>query len=369
MATEDTVRESPYRVLGLEPRASHEQVEKAYRFHLELYAEGALATSAILDPHEVERQRARVREAYEVLSDPERRRAYDERQGVPPADSPGAPAVVARPPTVVARPPAAAVPPSPVAAPPPPAPREPESRVAGRDATFAEIAVASADVGDPRVATLLAPASAAFESFRVLRTKVHALDAERPARSLGLVSATAQEGTSAVAVGLAAALAQEREGRVLLLEARLHTPAFERALGLAGEPGLGEWLEGEAARPVPVRRVEPWGFHLVAAGAPLPRATELLGSEPFRRLLAAARASFDFVLVDCPPLESGADAAVLQKALDGFLLVVRARHASRQAIRGALSRLEPGAVRGVVFNDRTEILARWLDRRRSRPAP
>ena len=368
MATEDA-RESPYRVLGLEPRASREQVEKAYHFHLDLYAEGALATSAILDSHEVERQRARVREAYEVLSDPERRRAYDERQGVPPADSPGAPAVVARPPTVVARPPAAAVPPSPVAAPPPPVPREPESRVAGRDATFAEIAVASADVGDPRVATLLAPASAAFESFRVLRTKVHALDAERPARSLGLVSATAQEGTSAVAVGLAAALAQEREGRVLLVEARLRAPALERALGLAGEPGLGEWLEGEAARPVPVRRVEPWGFHLVAAGAPLPRATELLGSEPFRRLLAAARASFDFVLVDCPPLESGADAAVLQKALDGFLLVVRARHASRQAIRGALSRLEPGAVRGVVFNDRTEILARWLDRRRSRPAP
>ena len=60
---------------------------------------------------------------------------------------------------------------------------------------------------------------------------------------------------------------------------------------------------------------------------------------------------------------------MLQKALDGFLLVVRARHASQQAIRGALARLEPGAVRGVVFNDRTEILARWLDRRRSRPAP
>ena len=363
MATEDA-RESPYRVLGLEPRASREQVEKAYHFHLDLYAEGALATSAILDSHEVERQRARVREAYEVLSDPERRRAYDERQGFPPAQSPAAPAGVATPAAVV-------VPPSPVAAPPPPAPRgpEPASRAAGRDVTFGEIAVASADVGDPRVATLLAPASPAFESFRVLRSKVHALDAERPARRLGLVSATAQEGTSAVAVGLAAALAQEREGRVLLVEARLHTPALERALGLAGEPGLGEWLEGEAARPVPVRRVEPWGFHLVAAGAPLPRATELLGSEPFRRLLAAARASFDFVLVDCPPLESGADAAVLQKALDGFLLVVRARHASRQAIRGALSRLEPGAVRGVVFNDRTEILARWLDRRRSRPAP
>jgi hypothetical protein len=60
---------------------------------------------------------------------------------------------------------------------------------------------------------------------------------------------------------------------------------------------------------------------------------------------------------------------VIQAALDGFLLVVRARHASRQAIRQALARLEPGAVRGVVLNDRTEILARWLERRRPRPRP
>jgi hypothetical protein len=59
---------------------------------------------------------------------------------------------------------------------------------------------------------------------------------------------------------------------------------------------------------------------------------------------------------------------VIQGALDGFLLVVRARHASRPAIQHAVARLEPKAVRGVVLNDRTEILSRWLDRRRPRPA-
>ncbi|HEX9186421.1 MAG TPA: hypothetical protein VGB87_05080, partial [Vicinamibacteria bacterium] len=90
MASEGAGRESPYRVLGLEPRASREQVEKAYRFHLDLYAEGALATSALLDPQEAERQRARVREAYELLRDPDRRRAFDESQGLPPVETPAA---------------------------------------------------------------------------------------------------------------------------------------------------------------------------------------------------------------------------------------------------------------------------------------
>jgi curved DNA-binding protein CbpA len=76
----------PYAVLGLEPRASREQVERAYRFCLELYGEAAVATYSLLEPDEAEQQRARVREAYEVLADEERRRAYDEDRGFLPPD-------------------------------------------------------------------------------------------------------------------------------------------------------------------------------------------------------------------------------------------------------------------------------------------
>jgi curved DNA-binding protein CbpA len=191
MATEGSARENLYRVLGLEPRASRAQIERAYRFHVELYGEDTLVSSTLLGPTEAEQQRHRVREAYDVLSDPERRRAYDERQGFPPPDSPS-PAL-----------------PDSGAGTPPPEPGPASTPADGdRDAplTFAEPALASADIGEPRLATLLAPASSSFEALRVLRTKVHALDAERPARCLGLVSATTQEGTSAVAVGLAAAL-------------------------------------------------------------------------------------------------------------------------------------------------------------------
>jgi curved DNA-binding protein CbpA len=77
-----------YAVLGLEPRASREQVERAYRFCLELYGEGSLALYSLLDPTEAEQQRLRVREAYEVLSDEEKRRVYDAGQGFLPPDAP-----------------------------------------------------------------------------------------------------------------------------------------------------------------------------------------------------------------------------------------------------------------------------------------
>lgn len=80
--------DSHYDVLGLDPRASREQVEKAYRFCLDMYGEGALATYSLLAAEELESARRRVREAYEVLSDPVRRREYDLSLGLA---SPGPP--------------------------------------------------------------------------------------------------------------------------------------------------------------------------------------------------------------------------------------------------------------------------------------
>jgi flagellar biosynthesis protein FlhG len=78
------MRDDLYGVLGLEPRATSDQLQRAYRFCLELYAEGSLATYSLLDPSEAEAQRQRVKEAYEVLADAEKRRAYDENHGFQP---------------------------------------------------------------------------------------------------------------------------------------------------------------------------------------------------------------------------------------------------------------------------------------------
>ena len=76
-----------YDILGLEPGASREQVERAYHFSLEMYGEDAVATYSLLDPAEIEGMRSRIEEAYAVLVDPERRRGYDEGKGFPPPEA------------------------------------------------------------------------------------------------------------------------------------------------------------------------------------------------------------------------------------------------------------------------------------------
>ena len=112
--------ESHYEVLGLEPRATGEQIEKAYRFHLGLYAEETLATYSLLDADDLRLARARVHEAFEVLSDPVRRYEYDVGHGFVNAGA----LVLPFPTTPAVAPPLSSIPPEPLpAAPVRPLPR------------------------------------------------------------------------------------------------------------------------------------------------------------------------------------------------------------------------------------------------------
>jgi Mrp family chromosome partitioning ATPase len=78
-----------------------------------------------------------------------------------------------------------------------------------------------------------------------------------------------------------------------------------------------------------------------------------------RALLEEGQRSFDFVVIDCPPLFPVADAVVLQNLLDGFLVVVRERYAPLDTILRALDRLDADRLRGVVLNDHFEIMPRY----------
>jgi Mrp family chromosome partitioning ATPase len=119
-----------------------------------------------------------------------------------------------------------------------------------------------------RLAALLSPATPGFERFRVLGTTVKVLGVHRFVNCLGLVSATAEEATSAPALGLAAGLAQEPARRVLPVETAFRAPALDRLLGLSAEPGLAEWLAAAGERPVPVRRLSSLGASFCGRGAP-----------------------------------------------------------------------------------------------------
>lgn len=92
-------RSNHYAILGLDPGATGEQIEKAFRYLTELYADDSLATYSLLDTAEARKMRAQLREAFDVLRDPVRRLEYDVRYGLIVAPANGSAASPDQPPT------------------------------------------------------------------------------------------------------------------------------------------------------------------------------------------------------------------------------------------------------------------------------
>jgi non-specific protein-tyrosine kinase len=169
----------------------------------------------------------------------------------------------------------------------------------------------------------------------------------RQCRTLALTSSVEGDGKTSVAVGLAAALANAGQ-RVLLVDADLRRRDVGPTLAIPPAPGLAEWLES-GPNMLPVRRVSKVGFHVLLAGI-APCRPELLGARRLTELLISAQRQYDFVLLDCAPLLPVSDSLGLKDQVDGFLLVVRARHSPREAVARATALLGRRRIVGIVLN-------------------
>jgi capsular exopolysaccharide synthesis family protein len=156
-----------------------------------------------------------------------------------------------------------------------------------------------------------------------------------------ITSALPGEGKTAVATNYA--LASARDGkRVLLIDADLRGGRVARTLGFSEELGLTDVLTGRADLASVIRSVivdTGAELHVVTAGTRHEHPSGLLDSEAMRRLLEGVRQTYDITVLDTPPVNVVADAAVLGGASDGVVLVARAGVTGREALAFALEQL------------------------------
>lgn len=167
------------------------------------------------------------------------------------------------------------------------------------------------------------------------------------------------EGSTTVSIGLANALAKERETRVLLVEVNLRSPSFASLLPLTTDSGLVDFAAGRVAPEALVTRLEAFNFSVIAAGA-VNRPIDL---EIIDSLLTRLRPQFDFIVIDGPPVNRYADASVLASKVDGVILVVEADRTPVVEAEAAKRQLDKIGARilGVVLNRRRSYIPAFLE--------
>jgi succinoglycan biosynthesis transport protein ExoP len=189
------------------------------------------------------------------------------------------------------------------------------------------------------------------EAIRGVRTNVLFSSAEEGTRIIVVTSAGPGEGKSLFSSNLAVSLAQAGQ-RVLHVDADMRRPRVHAIFDLAQEPGLSNLLVGDCKPSESIRKTEVQNLCVLPAGMIPPNPAELLGSKRCDEFFASLRQSFDWVILDSPPVLAVADASILANTASGVVFVVGADQTSRQAARAALEQLQAvqAHVVGAVLN-------------------
>lgn len=196
----------------------------------------------------------------------------------------------------------------------------------------------------------------ASEAYNLLRTMLaYSFADEKNCRVIGITSAMTGEGKSLTAVNLALNLGKMRNN-VLLIDCDMRRPSIAAKLGLRKTPGLSGYLSGlkeihELVCSCGIKGDEN-AFQVITSGTNPPNPAELLGSARMEKLLQALRESYDYIILDLPPISEVSDALIVAKQTDGMLMVVRENYCSRTLLAESVQKLEfvGGRVLGIAYN-------------------
>ncbi len=164
------------------------------------------------------------------------------------------------------------------------------------------------------------------------------------ARVIMITSAIAGEGKTSFCAALARSLALS-ELRVLVVDADLHRPRLAKALGLRPQTDTQDVVRGRSSLSEAVRIDELSGAHVLTAMAEEEGRHLVLHGAGWQALIEAARARYDVVIVDTPPVISAPDAAAVGMSADASLFLVRWNGPTRTAITASLRFLNLCGVR------------------------
>ncbi|WP_180025375.1 polysaccharide biosynthesis tyrosine autokinase [Acinetobacter sp. YH16049] len=192
----------------------------------------------------------------------------------------------------------------------------------------------------------------AIESLRSMRTAIHFALSNAKNNIIALSGPAPEIGKSFITTNLATILAQSGS-RVLVIDGDLRRGYLNKYFNKEVQPGLSELLNHQNSYEDVVQNSQVDNLFFVTRGKSPVNPSELLSTDKFKVFLEQASASFDYVLIDTPPILAVTDGIIIAQYAGVNLLIARHGKTQIKELEITVTRFEQANVKvnGVILND------------------
>jgi len=161
------------------------------------------------------------------------------------------------------------------------------------------------------------------EAFRVLRTNLEFMTKGNPTNAIMVTSFNPSSGKSFITMNLAITLSIKNK-KVLVVDGDLRHASLSAYI-FSPKKGLANFLGGQEqdVHDVIVKSNDYPTLNYLPVGTIPPNPTELLETDLFGETIQQLRNEYDYLLIDCPPIDIVADPQIINNYVDRTIFVVR----------------------------------------------
>jgi len=180
------------------------------------------------------------------------------------------------------------------------------------------------------------------DAYRILRSAIKY--SSQPYKTIAVVSPMPKDGRTSVTVGLATAIADSSDSKILIIEADIRRPHIKTLLQLNASQGLADVLVGKSSITSAITKTGKKNLFVLTSSsyqtANSINPSDVLDTENMGALLEALYDQFDYIIVDTPAVALVPDATCVSGHVDACLMVARYGHTNIDVFSSALGTLE-----------------------------
>ena len=189
------------------------------------------------------------------------------------------------------------------------------------------------------------------EGYNRLKDNVLYLNADGNKKVIQVESAIKSEGKTTVICNLAVALGLT-EKKVVLVDLDFRRPRAHRLFKAEKEIGIAEYVLDKVDLKGIIKKTSYVNVDLITRGDDIHNSSLVLVSDKFKNLIKTLRETYDYVLLDCPPILQVSDYMHISEVSDGVLFVVAYAQTTKTQVSEAIKELRKNGteILGTVFS-------------------